>query len=114
MHNGPMPTQDPIRVAIVGSTGYAGAELVRLLSGHPHVELAALYARGREGKPLADEFPHLAPLDLRLRDGEPNAGDDLDVAFLTLPSGKSAELAVGLAAGGGEGDGGRAGPPPPP
>jgi N-acetyl-gamma-glutamyl-phosphate reductase len=95
-----MPTHDRIRVAIVGATGYAGAELVRLLSGHPHAELTALYARGREGRSLADEFPHLAPLDLRLRDGEPDAGDELDVAFLTLPSGKSAELAVRLAAGG--------------
>ena len=95
-----MPTQDRIRVAIVGATGYAGAELVRLLSGHPNVELAALYARGRDGQPRADEFPHLTPLELRLRDGEPGTGDELDVAFLTLPSGKSAELAVRLAAAG--------------
>ena len=95
-----MPTPKPIRVAIVGATGYAGAELVRLLSGHPRVELTALYARGREGQALADEFPHLAPLGLRLRDGEPDTGEGLDVAFLTLPAGKSAQLAVRLAAGG--------------
>jgi N-acetyl-gamma-glutamyl-phosphate reductase len=95
-----MPTQKTIRAAIVGATGYAGAELVRLLNGHPHVELAALYARGRDDQPLADEFPHLAPLGLRLHDGEPAASDSFDVAFLTLPSGKSAELAVRLAAGG--------------
>ena len=95
-----MPTGERIRVAIVGATGYAGAELVRLLSGHPNVDLAALHARGREAQPLADEFPHLAPLGLRLRDGEPGPDDELDVAFLTLPSGKSAELAVRLATGG--------------
>jgi len=87
-----------LRAAIVGASGYAGAELVRLLAAHPQVEIDALYARGRDGSPLADEFPHLAPLGLRLVDGEPEPG--IDVAFLALPSGASAELAVRLAEGG--------------
>ncbi|HLY35951.1 MAG TPA: N-acetyl-gamma-glutamyl-phosphate reductase [Candidatus Limnocylindria bacterium] len=87
-----------VEVAVVGATGYAGAELVRLLAGHPDVEIAGLYARNREGLPLADEFPHLAPLGLRLHDGEPAPG--IDVAFLALPAGHSADLAVRLAAGG--------------
>jgi N-acetyl-gamma-glutamyl-phosphate reductase len=87
-----------VRTAIVGASGYAGAELVRLLAAHPGVEIDALYARGRDGSPLADEFPHLAPLGLRLVDGEPEPG--IDVAFLALPSGASAELAVRLAEGG--------------
>ena len=65
MHNGAVTT--PVRVAIVGRRGYAGAELVRLLAAHPNVELAALYARNRDDAPLADEFPHLAPLGLTLR-----------------------------------------------
>lgn len=88
----------PLPVAVVGASGYAGAELVRLLAGHPHVAIDALYARDRDGSPLADEFPHLAPLDLRLVDGEPEPG--IDVAFLALPSGRSAELALRLASGG--------------
>jgi N-acetyl-gamma-glutamyl-phosphate reductase len=87
-----------LQVAVVGATGYAGAELVRLLAGHPNVEIAGLYAREREGRPLGDEFPHLAPLGLTLHDGEPEPG--IDVAFLALPAGHSAELAVRLAAGG--------------
>lgn len=87
-----------IHAAIVGASGYAGAELIRLLAGHPQVEIDALYARGRSGSALADEFPHLGPLGLRLVDGQPQPG--IDVAFLALPSGESAELAVRLAAGG--------------
>ncbi len=87
-----------VRVAIVGASGYAGAELVRLLAGHPHATIDAIYGRDREGVPLADEFPHLAPLGLRFRDRTPEPG--IDVAFLALPHGASAELAVRLAAGG--------------
>jgi N-acetyl-gamma-glutamyl-phosphate reductase len=97
MHN--RRVTQPVRAAIVGASGYAGAELVRLLAGHPHAEIDALYARGRDDTPLADEFPHLAPLDLRLVDGVPEPGS-VDVAFLALPHGQSAELAVRLAAGG--------------
>ncbi len=87
-----------VDVAIVGASGYAGAELIRLLAGHPNVRIDALYARGRDDTPLADEFPHLAPLGLRLVDGTPEPG--VDVAFLALPHGASADLAVRLAAGG--------------
>jgi N-acetyl-gamma-glutamyl-phosphate reductase len=87
-----------LRAAIVGASGYAGAELIRLLAGHPQVEIDSLYARGRTGSALADEFPHLGPLGLRLVDGRPEPG--IDVAFLALPSGESAELAVRLAGGG--------------
>lgn len=90
---------NPVRVAIVGASGYAGAELVRLLAGHPRVEITALYARNRDDAPMSGEFPHLAPLGLTLVDGEPEPGS-VDVAFLALPHGKSAELAVRLAAGG--------------
>ena len=88
-----------VRVAIVGASGYAGAELVRLLAGHPNVDITALYARNRDDAPMGGEFPHLTPLDLRLVDGTPEPGS-VDVAFLALPHGASAELAVVLARGG--------------
>ena len=87
-----------VSVAVVGASGYAGAELIRLLAVHPNVRIDGLYARGREDSPLADEFPHLAPLGLRLVDGTPEPG--VNVCFLALPHGASAELAVRLAAGG--------------
>ncbi|HEX2884254.1 MAG TPA: N-acetyl-gamma-glutamyl-phosphate reductase [Candidatus Limnocylindria bacterium] len=90
---------DPVRVAVVGASGYAGAELVRILAGHPHVATASMHARGRDGAALAEAHPHLAPLDLRFTDGHPEPGS-VDVAFLALPSGSSAELAIRLAEGG--------------
>ena len=82
-----------IRAAVVGAAGYAGGELVRLLAGHPSVEIASIHARGRDGTPLAAELPHLAPLGLTFRDDEP---DDVEVAFLALPHGASAPLASRL------------------
>lgn len=85
-----------VSVSVVGATGYAGGELIRLLATHPHVEIASLHARDREGEPLANTFPHLAPLHLSVTGGEPAAG--VDVAFLALPGGQSASLAVRLAA----------------
>ena len=48
-----------LRVAILGASGYTGAELVRLLSRHPHVEICALTADRQAGKPVAEVFPHL-------------------------------------------------------
>lgn len=97
MHNRPVST--PIRAAVVGASGYAGAELVRLLAGHPLADIAALYGRNRDGIRLGDEFPHLAPLDLRFVDGAPRPGEH-DVVFLALPHGTSAQVAVRLAEGG--------------
>lgn len=87
-----------VSVSVVGATGYAGGELIRYLAQHPSVEIASLHGRDREGQPLAKEHPNLAPLNLTLRGGEPEPG--IDVAFLALPSGHSAELAVRLSEGG--------------
>lgn len=84
-----------LRVAVVGATGYAGGELIRLLAGHPQAEIASLHARERDHAALAEDLPHLAPLGALVTDDEPG---EVDVAFLALPPGASAELAVRLAA----------------
>lgn len=85
-----------VSASVVGATGYAGGELIRLLAAHPNVEIASLHARDREDEPLANTFPGLAPLHLTVTGGEPEPG--VDVAFLALPGGQSASLAVRLAA----------------
>lgn len=53
-----------VKVGIVGATGYTGAELVRLLSAHPRVEIAMLVSRTEAGKPIAEVLPHLGGIDL--------------------------------------------------
>jgi N-acetyl-gamma-glutamyl-phosphate reductase len=75
---------DPVRVAIVGATGYVGAELIRLLSLHPNVVIAGLVGRERHGDPIAGIHPHLATTRLQVFDEVP---DDAETVFLALPHG---------------------------
>jgi N-acetyl-gamma-glutamyl-phosphate reductase len=82
------------RVAVAGASGYAGGELLRLLLGHPGVEIGVLTAGGSAGTPLGQHHPHLIPLaDRVLADTTPGALAGHDVVFLALPHGHSAELA---------------------
>ena len=46
-----------IKVGIVGGTGYTGVELLRLLAGHPEVELSVITSRSEAGMPVAELFP---------------------------------------------------------
>jgi N-acetyl-gamma-glutamyl-phosphate reductase len=48
-----------IKAAIFGASGYTGQELIRILSGHPQVELVAITSRRYAGVPVADVFPSL-------------------------------------------------------
>ena len=52
------------RIAILGASGYTGAELVRLIAVHPHMEIVALSAERKAGQTMAQVFPHLRHLDL--------------------------------------------------
>ena len=52
------------KIAILGASGYTGAELVRLIATHPGMQTAALAANARAGQPMAAVFPHLRHLDL--------------------------------------------------
>jgi N-acetyl-gamma-glutamyl-phosphate reductase len=85
------------RVAVAGASGYAGGELLRLLAGHPDVEIVAVTGHERAGEPLVAVHPNLA-LDLPLRATEPAALSDADLVFLALPHGRSAALAAQLPA----------------
>jgi N-acetyl-gamma-glutamyl-phosphate reductase len=86
-----------VRVAVAGASGYAGGELLRLLLGHPEVQIGALTAGGSAGTPLSAHQPHLVPLaDRVLADTTPDVLAGHDVVFLALPHGHSAEIAATL------------------
>ncbi len=82
------------RAGIVNVTGYAGAELARLLHSHPEIELVSITGRSAAGKQLREVFPHLWSVDLPVT--ETLAGD-VDVVFSALPHAASAEVCAPLA-----------------
>ena len=92
-----MPTSDPIRVAVVGATGYTGAELIRHLARHPRVRLTAVTSEQSAGKALAEVMPSVrGKLDLRLAAFDPErVAAEADVVFTAVPLGTSA---LGVAA----------------
>jgi N-acetyl-gamma-glutamyl-phosphate reductase len=86
-----------VRVGVLGASGYTGGELVRLLLAHPGVELAFLGGRDSVGRTLAEVQPHLATTLVGDRVVQPiERAEGLDVAFLALPRGRSAEAAPAL------------------
>lgn len=75
-----------VNIAILGASGYTGAELIRLLRTHPHASIKVLTANAHAGKPLAEVFPHLGDVDLpdltRIEDVDFTS---IDVVFCCLP-----------------------------
>lgn len=82
---------DAIRVAVVGATGYAGAELVRYLARHPKVRLSAVTSEQSAGKPLVDVLPSVrGKIDLQLEAFDPaTIAARVEFAFTALPQGAS-------------------------
>ena len=89
-----------MKVGVVGASGYSGELLVKLLLGHPHVQLAAVTSRTHAGKPLASVMPTLRGADRGLvftdSDAAVLAASDLDLIFLALPHGAAADFAKKL------------------
>ena len=90
----------PLRVAVLGASGYAGGELVRFLSAHPGAQITFLGARDSAGKPLAQVHPHLASLPIAsmvLAAVDADAVAEVaDVVFLALPNGTTSPLVPGF------------------
>lgn len=83
-----------INVGIIGATGYAGVELVRLLLSHPQVKLAALGSVSFEGKPLSAVYPNLAGVCEDTLVGDDAVLQRSDVVFASLPHGLSEKYAA--------------------
>jgi len=83
-----------IKAGVIGATGYAGVELVRLLARHPGVRLAALTSRSYAGEPLSAVYPHLyGYVDESLRELDlDELVSECDVVFTALPHGHAMEV----------------------
>lgn len=83
-----MTNKQTIRAAVLGASGYTGADLIRLAARHPNIEITALIAKTHAGEKLNNVFPHLAVLDLpTLVTSEAADWENVDVAFCGLPHG---------------------------
>ncbi len=93
-----MADKKSIRAGVIGATGYTGAELVRILSGHPAVRLAALTTRNYAGLPYWEVYPHLYKhAEMVCREIDPEGlAKECDVIFTALPHGHSMAVAAGV------------------
>ncbi len=88
-----------IKIAIVGASGYTGAELLRILINHPNVEIAALVANSNAGQEMADVYAHLKHYNLPiLQKVEEVNFAQIDAAFCCLPHTTSQEVIAKLMA----------------
>ncbi len=90
-------TGEKIRTAVIGASGYTGADLVRLAVRHPGIEIVALTANSHAGKPMAQVYPHLAGFGLPdLVRNEEVDWSGIDAAFCGLPHGTSQDVIATL------------------
>ena len=87
-----------VKASIIGASGYGGAEAVRLLVGHPHVEIVHVTAESQQGRAMSSLYPnlrHFVDQEMVAVDAE-RIGRESDVAFVSLPSGKAMHLVPAL------------------
>ncbi|MBU8908345.1 N-acetyl-gamma-glutamyl-phosphate reductase [Desertibacillus haloalkaliphilus] len=83
-----------MNAAIIGATGYGGADLIRLLHNHPEVELSSVHSSSQQGVAMDESYPHLQGLATQqLEDIDPVLiGQKADIVFLSTPPGISSAI----------------------
>ncbi len=90
-----------VKVGIVGGTGYTGVELLRLLAGHPQVQLQAITSRADAGTPVSQMFSSLrGHVDLPFTHPDEARLDQCDVVFFATPNGIAMQQTRALLEGG--------------
>jgi N-acetyl-gamma-glutamyl-phosphate reductase len=89
-----------MKAGIIGGSGYLGAELLRLLAGHPELEVAVVQADSSAGTAVAALYPGLAPVygELVLGELDPAGVRGCDVVFVAVPAGRSQAIVPPLLA----------------
>jgi N-acetyl-gamma-glutamyl-phosphate reductase len=89
---------DAMKAGIIGGSGYTGVELLRLLAGHPDIEVATVTAHSRAGQPVGEYTPSLAAAypGMVYEAAGPNSLDGLDLVFCALPHGESQRIVPAL------------------
>ena len=83
-----------IKIGIIGGTGYTGVELLRLLVGHPQVDVQVITSRGEAGRPVVELFPSLrGHIDLVFTNPENKAFSGCDLVFSATPNGTAMKYA---------------------
>ncbi|MCH2191400.1 MAG: N-acetyl-gamma-glutamyl-phosphate reductase [Gammaproteobacteria bacterium] len=86
-----------VKVGVIGGTGYTGVELLRLLVGHPGVEISIITSRSEVGRPVSDLFPSLRDFtDLVFSEPEEGSFGSCDVVFSATPNGIAMQHARAL------------------
>jgi len=88
------------KVSVLGATGYAGAELLRLLYGHPEAEVRHITSESHTGERIDELFPHLTgfyDMELESMKEISSLGADSDFVFICLPHGHAMEVGRALA-----------------
>ncbi|HDY95382.1 hypothetical protein LCGC14_0255930 [marine sediment metagenome] len=84
-------------IAILGASGYTGAELIRLIAGHSSMQIKALGANSKAGQTMAEVFPHLRHMDLpALVTIDEIDFSQIDLCFCALPHKTSQEVIANL------------------
>src|SRR5699024_12340266 len=80
-----------MKAAIIGATGYGGAELIRILHNHPHVSIHSVHATRESGKSLSKNYPHMKSI-IEKNIEQVNIekiSKEVDVVFTATPPGVS-------------------------
>lgn len=87
-----------MKAAIIGATGYAGVELIRILNHHPEVEISSVHSSSQQGARMDEVYPHLQNvMNESLEEIDPEKiGQSADVVFLATPPGVSRDITGAL------------------
>ncbi len=91
-----------MRVAVIGASGYTGAELIRLLCNHPEAEIVFLTSETYKGVAVGHVYPNLIGIEEKefVSINDKGAKEEVSLVFVALPHGKSMEVVPGIVADG--------------